>query len=402
VIAAGRWLRAALAAAAALSAPVGCGGPAGPCPQIAADLDAARCAAAAALVLPAALPASRGNAYADSAAAAEFGFYNFYDLGLSRSGALRCATCHIPEYDFQDKRKVAQGAGLGTRNTPTILNAARLTVWFWDGRADSLWSQPLFAIENPREMDTSRLALAHLIADDSKRRDGYQKAFGPLPDLSDRSRFPDDGKPGDPAFDNMSAADRDSIDRIAANVGKAFEAFERRAVSGPSALDRFLGGDASALDADARRGLAVFLRAGCSDCHGGPLLSDEKFHDAGFPALPGAAADPGRAAAPAIVAANPFNLRGPFADPVGLPAALPPEETAGEQGAFRTPSLRNTQRTGPYGHDGVFATLSDLLAFHAAALSDADRAALVALLGALQGTPPEPPWNFWPQTQRPE
>src|SRR5262245_27125600 len=117
----------------------------GPC---AAFTDDER-AAVESLLLPEALPPSPGNADADDEAAARLGFKIFFARGFASDPSLRCASCHQPELSFRDRGSVSTGVGRGTRNAPSIFNAARMKVFTWDGRADSLWSQPLFAIEEP-------------------------------------------------------------------------------------------------------------------------------------------------------------------------------------------------------------------------------------------------------------
>jgi cytochrome c peroxidase len=99
-----------------------------------------------------------------------------------------------------------------------------------------------------------------------------------------------------------------------------------------------------------------------------------------------------------VLAANPFNLQGAYADATGGPFATP-DEVGAVDGAFRTPSLRRSAETAPYGHDGSFATLDDLLAEHAAGLSDPERLLLVAFLRTLTADLPPRPWSFWPQPQ---
>jgi cytochrome c peroxidase len=375
--------------AAALAALGACAAdaPGGPC----AALDAAACDAVLAMRLPDALPASPGNAHADDPAAAQLGFTIFFAPGFARGGDVRCATCHLPELAFRDHGPVSMGLGRGVRNAPTTLHAARMSTWFWDGRADSLWSQPLFALENPAEMNFTRLELAHRIADDADLRGAYVAVFGPLPDIT---TLPARGKPGEAAWDALAPDAQREVDRIAANVGKAIEAYLRRATSGPAPLDEFLDGDDAAMSPLAQRGLAVFARA-CAGCHAGPTLSDGQFHDVGMPALAGAAPDRGRADGAAIAAASIFNAAGPFAD---APGVAPVRDDAAV-GAFRTPSLRDVIETAPYGHDGALATLDEVLDVHAATLSADERDAVTAFLLALDGARPPRPWGDWPHPQ---
>ena len=377
------------------------------------SLDGAACNAIKSLELPAQLPPSAGNAKGDDPKAASFGFAAFFDARFSRSNEVRCATCHVPENHFADGKAVSQGLAEVTRNSPTALNAARMSTIFWDGRADSIWSQPLFAFENPKEMGYTRLEIAHRVAQSYK--DKYEPTFGPLPPLDDATRFPAAGKPGDPAYDAMGAPDREAVDRVVANVGKALEAYVRKLAAGRSKLDRYLAKEGDLL-AEEKRGLAVFARAGCLDCHNGPLLSDERFHNLGVPAWPGTAPDRGRADAVAILRANPFNGQGAYWD--GPRPSAPADPAPADLGAFRTPSLRNLAYTAPYMHNGRFASLREVVDFHLAGgasdqsayvgevdpllvrrdLSDGERDDLVAFLsGALTGDYPAPPWNDWPQ-----
>jgi cytochrome c peroxidase len=381
----------ALAAVATITA---CGGSSeGMTPGSTCDLPnvpAAQCAAAKQLLLPEALPPARGNKYGDDEDAAYLGFYLFFTTDLGTG--VGCPTCHVPELAFTDRKSVSMGKFLGERNAPTTFNASRMNVIFWDGRTDALWSQPLFAIENPKEMASTRLTLAHFVADDANFRARYEKVFGPLPAMD---AWPATGKPGDAAFDALPAETKDQVNRVAANIGKSFEAYMRRNTTSASALDRFLSGDHTALIEPAQRGLGVFLKNDCQSCHSGPMLSDEKFHDAKFPSLPGAAPDRGRAGGREAFAANIFTLSGPYADPgPGVPGA-PATDTGGE-GAFRTPPLRNITRTAPYGHDGALLSLPDVLAIHAPNLSADDRGDLLAFFETLNGEYPHPPWNDWP------
>ena len=397
----------------------------GGCPS---ELDAAQCMGLSALIQPLALPPALGNASADDDDAAVLGFQIFFDIRFSRGRKVRCESCHSVDYAFADNAQVPTlGLGPGVRNSPTVLNAARHTIFMWDGRADTLWSQPLLAFENPDEMGFTRLEIAHTLQ--AFYASMYQRAFGPLPDFSDRARFPAAGMPGDAAFDAMRPEDQRVVDQTVANVGKALEAYMRKLATGPSRVDRYLASlfDADPgypplksntpveqlLSAEEQRGAVVFARSGCLACHSGSQLSDDQFHDLGVPALPGHAPDPGRT--PAVVellASSPFNASGVFFE--GTPGATPPPAAAA--GAFRTPSLRNLTRSRPYGHNGVFASLEDVVDFHLAGggqdpdgllgevdpllrpqqLSAADRAALIAFLKALDGMYPALPWGQWP------
>jgi cytochrome c peroxidase len=387
----------ALFALALAGSVLGCG--AVGCSEAPADFDthcrealglaASECAAVAAFRLPETLPAARGNAYADDERAAGLGRAIFFDAGFARVPGVRCATCHVPAKTWQDGvavPEVVPGAP-GPRNTPTLLDAARLeTPFFWDGRADSLWSQPLFAFENPIEMGSSRLHVAHRIADVPAYRETYEAVFGALPALADAARFPSDGRPGEPAFEGMSPADQDAVNRVAANVGKALEAYQRRLVSGPARLDRYLDGDFGALDATEERGLVRFVKSGCYACHSGPMLTDGGFY------ATSAAVDRGRAAGIETLLASPFNAEGPYFDRgAGEPLPLPLGPEDADEHAFRTPSLRHVTLTAPYGHAGT-RTLADVLSTPGVLYEPGDEVVIAAFFRALEGTPPPAEW----------
>jgi cytochrome c peroxidase len=375
------------------------------------------------------LPRDPTNRVADSAPAAALGQFLFFDTRLSANGEIACATCHQPARGFSDGRAVAMGLAPGRRNTPSLLNAALNHWFFWDGRADSLWSQALQPLEGPREEGGDRLHIVHRVAADAALSTAYQRVFGKLPPLADIARFPAHARPDpDPrspiaqAWQAMAPADRTEINRAFSNLGKAIQAYERQLVSGRAPFDTYVEGlrtgDSSktaALSPEAVRGLKLFVgAAGCGACHTGPSLSDGEFHNLGLPLLPGAEPDPGRAAGMTLLRADIFNAAGPFSDdPTGTAEQrlgfLPPPQS--QLGAFKTPSLRNVALTAPFMHDGRFATLPEVLEFYAQGkaashgrilgtrdanltlvpvLSRDQRADLVAFLMALTG-PPLPP-----------
>jgi cytochrome c peroxidase len=320
-------------------------------------------------------------------------------MAASVNGAISCATCHQPTRAFTDGRALAKGLAVGTRNAPTLLGAAENHWFFWDGRADSLWSQVPYVIENPREFGSDRLHVAHSIAEDASLRRAYEQVFGPLPPLRDSARFPAHGRPEDDktapaarAWNAMTAADRDAVDRVFANASKAIEAYERKLTGGPSPFDLYVEGlktgdrtKLAMLSPAAKRGLKLFVGAGhCDLCHSGPDFSDGEFHNIGLPLLPGEDPDTGRAAGIAELRTDPFNGISRFSDDPSAAkdklAYLPSPDT--QRGAFKTPSLRNVALTAPYMHDGRFKSLRDVLEFYA----QGDAASRGRLVGAREET----------------
>jgi cytochrome c peroxidase len=281
--------------------------------------------------------------------------------------------------------------------------------FFWDGHRDSLWSQAITPMEEPREHGGDRAFYAHFMKREYGER--YERIFGPLPDLSG---VPEHASPlGTPAeraaWKGMTAEQQDGVNRVLANVGKAIEAFERSIMPEETRFDRFAKAVAAGTvpDKDAAlseleiEGLKLFIgSANCSTCHNGPRFTDGQFHNTGIPPVPSLPPDHGRAEGVKLVAADPFNCLGRYSD-------ARPEECGelrfmvkGGQGlerAFKVPSLRGVAGRPPYMHAGQIATLEDAVAhyadapaepsdgseLHAITLTDRGRMALVAFLKTL-------------------
>jgi cytochrome c peroxidase len=310
--------------------------------------------------LPAAPPADPTNEYGDVPAAAALGKKLFEDVTLSPSKTVACVTCHDPTKAFGDGLAQAKGVSTGDRNSPPIALAAHARWQFWDGRADTLWMQALGPFENAKEFASSRLLVAHAVAD--RHAADYAAVFGakyPLPDIS---ALPAAGKPGDAAYDALSQANRDAVTRIYVNAGKAIAAFERTLRIKPNALDRYAGGDTTALAGKQRDALEQFFKVGCVQCHWGPRLSDDAFHALRFATgRQDGVADRGRAdvllglATSEFVATSKWSDAPSAAKPL-LFTTVPPSMV----GAFKTPTLRGVTQSAPYGHGGTLLLLSDV------------------------------------------
>ncbi len=325
-------------------------------------------------------PPDPTNEFADDPRAARLGQYLFFDQRFSASGDVACSTCHQPELAFADGKPFGEARGKsGTpleRHTLSLYNVAYQRWWFWDGRADTLWSQALRPLEDPREHATSRLAIAHALDDDRRLKGAYETIFGPLPELGAESRFPRSGRPGDPEWAAMAPADQLAIDRVFVNFGKALAAYERRLLSRSAPFDDFIAGVRSGnldqqrtLSPLAREGLRLFVgEARCVLCHSGPTFSDREFHDNRVPTRSGEPRrDAGRHGGVPIVLADPFNGIGGFSD---APEGASQDKlryllrTGDGWSEFKTPTLRNVAQSPPYMHQGQFATLDDVLEYY--------------------------------------
>jgi len=319
------------------------------------------------------LPPDPSNRFADNAKAAAFGKKLFFDASFSVNGMVACASCHDPKKGFQDGKPRADGVGTTNRRAMTIIGTAYSPWFFWDGRKDSQWAQALGPMESAVEHGGNRTQYAHLIAE--KYREEYEALFGPLPDL--RALPPSAGPVDDPqaraAWDAMPAPERDVVTRVYANIGKAIAAYERKIIPGPSPFDRYVEAvfkeDTSAMrstfTADEVAGLKLFIGKGnCTNCHNGPLFTNNDFHNTGVPAVPGLPEDTGRALGAKQVLADEFNCLSAYSDASSEQCAelrfMKPE---GERlvRAFKPPSLRNVADRAPFMDAGQFATLEEVL-----------------------------------------
>jgi cytochrome c peroxidase len=322
-----------------------------------------------------AVPRDPSNKAADDPRAQRMGHRLFFDTRLGAGGWVSCATCHRAELAFTDGKTIAEGVRTATRNTMTLLGAAYSPWFFWDGRKDSLWSQALGPLENPREHAGTRTGFAHVIADDARYRADYEALFGAVPDISDYRRFPPAAAPVDDeisraAWRDMAPVDRVTIDHVFANLGKAIAAYERLIVPGPSRFDRYAadilaGRESEELSPTEIEGLKLFVGpARCTRCHNGPMFSNFGFHNTGVPAPAGEAPDAARNRAVKQAYNDPFNCAGSYSDAgqddckelifVNIDG---PELV----GAFKVPTLRSVPLTGPYMHAGQFPTLAAVL-----------------------------------------
>jgi cytochrome c peroxidase len=235
---------------------------------------------------------------------AELGRQLFWDPRLSVSNAVACVSCHHPDIAFTDGKSVSQGHELArsARNAPTLLGVGFAKFLMWDGRATSLESQALLPLANPKEM--------HAEFSDLEAR------LNAIPEYK-------------PLFKRVFETDKVSFDKISLDhITKALATFQRTLVPGRSRLDSFFKGNKDALTESELRGLHLYRTAArCINCHSGPMMTDQKFHNLGLSAFGRPREDLGR-----------YNIT---KDPKDV-------------GAFKTPTLRNITQTRPYMHNGLF------------------------------------------------
>jgi cytochrome c peroxidase len=238
------------------------------------------------------------------------GRWLFYDKRLSADGSVSCASCHQSEHAFSEATPNSTGirGQKGGRKAPSFVNQAWTLYphFFWDGRAGSLEEQALGPIANPIEMGNTHEAMIKSLNQIAGYKRSFKEAFGTEEITKER-------------------------------VAKAIADYERTRMSGNSAWDKWKNGDESAVSPSVKKGNELFFeKAQCAQCHVGENFTDSSFHNLGIGWEE---------------AAKKFKDDGRF-------AMTKKEE---DQGAFKTPTLRDVSKHPPYMHDGSLKTLREVV-----------------------------------------
>jgi cytochrome c peroxidase len=250
---------------------------------------------------PTEIPFPKSNPYSD--AKSRLGKILFFDPILSGSQIRSCGTCHNPALSWGDGRPRAMGEGqkpLALRS-PTLLNVAWTPKLGWDGHFRDLESVAMGPITGATNMNLSEKEMIARLSEIPGYIDAFGAAFG-------------EGK----------------ITRK--KIELALATFERTIVSGEAPFDRWIAGDEKALSESAKRGFDLFNnKANCAACHSGWAFTDSSFHDIGSATK----------------------------DDIGRGKLFPTSVKL--QYAFKTPTLRDAARRGPYMHDGSVETLQAVI-----------------------------------------
>lgn len=242
---------------------------------------------------------------------AELGKLLYFDKRVSSDNTQACASCHATEKAFTDGAPFSTGIGgqKGGRSAPTVINRAFSTLQFWDGRAPSLEEQAKGPIANPIEMTSDKTA--------DEAHEATARRLRAIPGYVAR-------------FDKVFGKNSLNIN----NVAKAIATFERTVYSGNAPYDKYNAGDTKAMSEAQIRGMNVFFnKAACDSCHIGFNFTDGSYVNIGI------------------------GMDKPKPD-LGRYEVSKREE---DKGAFKTPSLREIEHTGPYMHDGSLKTLEQVV-----------------------------------------
>jgi cytochrome c peroxidase len=242
----------------------------------------------------------------------------FFDQALGADGHTACSSCHRPELAFTDGKQLARGVWqrVGRNNTPSLLDVGLRTSMGWEARVWSIEQQTERALLGWAELGADVPTVVKYVRQSEKYSTEFAKLLGSQPPTW---------------FDLVSC----------------LAAYERTLSSAQSSFDRYLRGNEWALTPSAREGLALFTgEAQCHLCHqlgSQPVrLTDDALHNTGT--------------------GGTTRVRRLGYGGDALPA--PGSADTQLQGFYKTPSLRNVEKTAPYMHDGQFATLSDVIDFY--------------------------------------
>ncbi len=306
----------------------------------------------------------------------------FFDKILSGNRNISCSTCHEPTAGTGDALSVSIGEGgtgsaasrqLGTgvlipRNAPPVFNRGLPSErrMFWDSRVSRAPNgnlntpEPALNGGNPTaadiaaQLDTALAAQAMFPVTSREEMRG-QAGENEIADAADNLEVwallmerlvgTNNGSEGgieeyrdlfQAAFPNVVDFDDFNFGHAARALG-AYQATAFQALDSP--FDRYLAGDTNAVSDDAKRGALLFYgRANCDACHEGPLMSDNQHHAIAVPQVGPGKDFPGEDTGRALVTGDQDDVY-----------------------RFRTPSLRNVEITGPWMHDGAYATLENAI-----------------------------------------
>jgi cytochrome c peroxidase len=239
--------------------------------------------------------------------AAWLGKQLFTDKILSKDYSVSCASCHKPAFGFADTVAFSVGVGgkLTPRNTPSVLNMKNRPYFYWDGRAPTLQAQALMPIAHPNEMNLPVDSAVKRLQASADYNQKFVQVFGKRPSKQ--------------------------------LLGEALAAFEKTLETSGSKMDLAIDDKVQLTESEERgRKLFVGEKAKCFDCHFSPDFTGDEFRNIGL-------------------------YNGKDLNDVGRYAITKNKK---DIGAFKVPGLRNVGLTAPYMHNGMFATLEEVVAFY--------------------------------------
>jgi cytochrome c peroxidase len=263
----------------------------------------------------------------DSQQLKQLGEALFYDKLISGDNSMSCATCHNPDLAFTDAQPKSLSNIEGVtvlRNSPTLLNAVYAKRFFYDSRAFTLEQQVEHVIFNPKEFNTAYSEILQKLNTSTTYRKHFAEVFG-----------------------------KEKINRE--NLAKALSSYVLSLQSFNSEFDRYARGETNTLKTEIKEGFNIFMGKGaCATCHFAPTFSG---------------------LVPPLYIETETEILGVLKSPSSKEAALDTDEGRWKNGiaseaawiyekSFKTPTVRNIEKTAPYFHNGAYETLPEVLDFY--------------------------------------
>lgn len=234
----------------------------------------------------------------------------YHDTRLSVDNTISCASCHDLKTGGVDNKQFSEGVfgQFGGVNAPTVFNAYYNFVQFWDGRATTLAAQAAGPPLNPVEMGCKSF---DEICEKLNADDNFRKAFTQV--------YPEG--------------------ITEATITDAIQEFEKTLLTPNSRFDKYLKGDATAMNDTEVAGFELFKKYNCATCHVGENLGGQSYELMG-------------------IKADYFADRGTELT-VEDNGRFKETKLERDRHRFKVPGLRNIALTAPYFHDGTMKTMEE-------------------------------------------
>ncbi|MCL9980154.1 MAG: hypothetical protein NBV77_01795 [Bacteroidia bacterium] len=264
---------------------------------------------------------SRGSDFKPDSNQIALGKKLFFDVRLSAANNMSCATCHDPKFAYADTLKKSF-----ERNSPSLINVGFQGNFFWDLRSDDINNQVHHVVHHPNEFNTNATELVSKIASLSEYNKWFERAF------------PNDKNPLN--YNHLKLA---------------LEQFVRSLIAVNSKFDRYMRSEKDVkLTSDEIAGANLFLgKAACATCHFAPLFN-------GY--VPPNYGESEGEILGVTTSPNSIEIDPDFGKYELFKAAYPDAHFI--KGMFKTPGIRNVDKTAPYMHNGAFATLEEVMDFY--------------------------------------
>lgn len=263
----------------------------------------------------------------DSQQLKQLGEALFYDKLISGDNSMSCDTCHNPALAFTDAQTKSLSNIEGVtvlRNSPTLLNVVYAKRFFYDARAFTLEQQVEHVIFNPKEFNTAYSEILQKLNTSTTYRKQFAEVFG-----------------------------KEKINRE--NLAKALASYVLSLQSFNSEFDRYARGETNTINSEIKEGFTIFMGKGaCATCHFAPTFSG---------------------LVPPLYIETETEILGVLKNPSSQEVELDTDEGRWKNGiaseaawiyekSFKTPTVRNIEKTAPYFHNGAYETLPQVLDFY--------------------------------------